>query len=33
MEIVDEINQAPVAGDKPERPVKINHAVVNPCKK
>ena len=33
MEIVDEINQAPVAGDKPERPVKINRAVVNPCKK
>ena len=33
MEIVDEINQAPVEGDKPEKPVKINRAVVNPCKK
>lgn len=33
MEIVDEINQSPVEGDKPEKPVKINRAVVNPCKK
>ena len=33
MEIVDAINQAPVEGDKPEKPVKINRAVVNPCKK
>ena len=33
MEVVDEINQAPVDGDKPDKPVKINRAVVNPCKK
>lgn len=33
MEIVDQINQAPVEGDKPEKPVKINHAIVAPCKK
>ena len=33
MEVVDQINQAPVEGDKPEKPVKINHAVVVPCKK
>jgi peptidyl-prolyl cis-trans isomerase B (cyclophilin B) len=33
MEVVDTINQAPVDGDKPEKPVKINRAVVNPCKK
>lgn len=33
MEVVDAINQAPVEGDKPEKPVKINRAVVAPCKK
>ena len=33
MEVVDTINQAPVEGDKPEKPVKINRAVVSPCKK
>ena len=33
MEVVDQINQAPVDGDKPDKPVKINRAVVNPCKK
>ena len=33
MEVVDVINQAPVEGDKPEKPVKINRAVVSPCKK
>lgn len=33
MEVVDAINQAPVDGDKPEKPVKINRAVVNACKK
>jgi peptidyl-prolyl cis-trans isomerase B (cyclophilin B) len=33
MEIVDTINQAPVDGDKPDKPVKINRAVVSPCKK
>lgn len=33
MEVVDQINQAPVDGDKPDKPVKISRAVVNPCKK
>ena len=33
MEVVDAINQAPVEGEKPEKPVKINRAVVSPCKK
>jgi peptidyl-prolyl cis-trans isomerase B (cyclophilin B) len=33
MEVVDAINQAPVDGEKPEKPVKINHAVVAACKK
>jgi peptidyl-prolyl cis-trans isomerase B (cyclophilin B) len=33
MEVVDAINQAPVEGEKPEKPVKINRAVVAPCKK
>lgn len=33
MEVVDEINEAPVDGDKPDKPVKIKRAVVNPCKK
>ena len=31
MEVVDTINQAPVENEKPEKPVKINRAVVNPC--
>jgi peptidyl-prolyl cis-trans isomerase B (cyclophilin B) len=33
MEIVDAINQAPAENEKPEKPVKINRAIVNPCKK
>ena len=33
MEVVDAINQAPVEGEKPEKPVKINRALVSPCKK
>jgi peptidyl-prolyl cis-trans isomerase B (cyclophilin B) len=33
MEVVDTINQAPVDGDKPDKPVKINRAVVSPCNK
>jgi len=33
MEVVDAINQAPVEGDKPEKPVKINRAIVASCKK
>lgn len=33
MEVVDAINQAPVNGDKPEKPVKINRSLVTTCKK
>lgn len=33
MEVVDAINQAPAENEKPEKPVKINRAIVNPCKK
>ncbi|HJP94326.1 MAG TPA: peptidylprolyl isomerase [Pyrinomonadaceae bacterium] len=33
MEVVDAINQAPADGEKPDKPVKINHAVVGLCKK
>ena len=33
MEVVDAINQAPAEGEKPEKPVKINRAIVLPCKK
>jgi peptidyl-prolyl cis-trans isomerase B (cyclophilin B) len=33
MEVVDAINQAPGDGEKPEKPVKINRAIVAPCKK
>jgi len=33
MEVVDAINQAPADGEKPEKPVKINRAIVVPCKK
>ncbi len=33
MEVVDAINQAPVEGEKPEKPVKINRTIVSPCKK
>ena len=33
MEVVDAINQAPGEGEKPDKPVKINRAVVAPCKK
>jgi peptidyl-prolyl cis-trans isomerase B (cyclophilin B) len=32
MEVADAINQAPVEGDKPGKPVRINRAVVSPCK-
>jgi peptidyl-prolyl cis-trans isomerase B (cyclophilin B) len=32
MEVVDTISQAPVQGEKPEKPVKINRAVVRACK-
>ena len=33
IEVADAINQAPAEGEKPQKPVKINRAVVNPCKK
>ena len=33
IEVADAINQAPVEGEKPEKPVKINRATVAPCKK
>jgi peptidyl-prolyl cis-trans isomerase B (cyclophilin B) len=33
MEVADAINQAPAENEKPEKPVKINRAVVDPCKK
>ena len=33
MEVVDAINQAPGDGEKPNKPVRINRAVVAPCKK
>jgi peptidyl-prolyl cis-trans isomerase B (cyclophilin B) len=31
MEVADAINAAPKDGDKPEKPVRINRAVVSPC--
>jgi cyclophilin family peptidyl-prolyl cis-trans isomerase len=33
IEVADAINQAPAEGEKPQKPVKIDRAVVNPCKK
>jgi len=33
MEVVDAINTAPGDGEKPDKAVKINRAVVSPCKK
>lgn len=33
MEVVDAINQAPAENEKPEKPVKINRAIVASCKK
>jgi peptidyl-prolyl cis-trans isomerase B (cyclophilin B) len=33
MEVVDAINQAPADGEKPDKPVKINRALVSACKK
>ena len=32
MDVVDAINQAPGEGEKPNKPVRINRAVVVPCK-
>lgn len=31
MEIVDEINKAPVAEEKPDKPVRVKKAIVTPC--
>jgi len=33
IEVADAINHAPVDGEKPNKPVRINHALVAPCKK
>lgn len=33
MEVADAINEAPVEGEKPLKPVRVNRAVVSPCKK
>ena len=33
IEVVDAINQAPGESEKPDKPVKINRAIVSPCKK
>ena len=33
IEVADTINKAPADGEKPDKPVKINRAVVAPCKK
>jgi len=33
IEVADQINQAPADGEKPQKPVKINRAVVAPCKR
>ncbi len=33
VEVADAINHAPAEGEKPEKPVRINRAVVAPCKR
>ena len=33
IEVADAINRAPAEGEKPQKPVKINRAIVAPCKK
>jgi peptidyl-prolyl cis-trans isomerase B (cyclophilin B) len=33
IEVADAINRAPAEGEKPEKPVRINRAIVLPCKK
>ncbi len=33
IEVADAINKAPAEGDKPVKPVRINRAIVAPCKK
>ena len=31
IEVADEINNAPLEGEKPEKPVRITRALVKPC--
>lgn len=33
IEVADEINKAPAEGEKPDKPVRINRAIVTPCQK
>ncbi len=33
IEVADVINRAPAEGEKPEKPVRINHALIAPCSK
>jgi peptidyl-prolyl cis-trans isomerase B (cyclophilin B) len=33
IEVADAINQAPLEGEKPIKPVRLNRALVSPCKK
>jgi len=33
IEVADQINQAPADGEKPQKPVRINRALVSPCQK
>ncbi|MGH9929057.1 MAG: peptidylprolyl isomerase [Pyrinomonadaceae bacterium] len=33
IEVADAINKAPAEGEKPNKPVRINRAIVSPCKK
>jgi peptidyl-prolyl cis-trans isomerase B (cyclophilin B) len=33
IEVADAINHAPASGEKPEKPIRINRAMVTPCKK
>jgi peptidyl-prolyl cis-trans isomerase B (cyclophilin B) len=33
IEVADAINKAPAEGEKPDKPVRINRAIVAPCKK
>jgi peptidyl-prolyl cis-trans isomerase B (cyclophilin B) len=31
LEVADQINQAPLEGEKPQKPVRIKRALINPC--
>jgi hypothetical protein len=33
IEVADEINKGPADGEKPNKPVRINRAIVVPCNK